>query len=124
MTYDALNRLTSLVDAVGTTAYTYAPAGQLTTENGPFASDTVTNLYWNRLRLKMNLQQPVGVWTNAFGYDLASRLGAVVTPAGEFDYEYLDALPSLLVKKKRRARKLLAQTAVKSAFTFAAKSVI
>src|SRR5262249_16321685 len=36
--YDPLNRLTNMVDAVGTTKYTYASGGQLLTEDGPFAS--------------------------------------------------------------------------------------
>lgn len=77
-----------MVDAVGTNQYTYSAAGQLLTEDGPWASDTVTNIYWNRLRVNMNLQQPSGMWTNQFGYDLAGRLWDVVSPAGEFDYEY------------------------------------
>jgi RHS repeat-associated protein len=97
--YDGLNRLTNMVDAVGTTVCTYTPAGQMLTEDGPFASDTVTNSYWNRLRADMDLQQPTGVWTNAFGYDYSRRLWWVTTQAGEFDYNYLDSLPSLLVKK-------------------------
>ena len=69
------------------------------TEDGPFASDTVTNTYWNRLRVNMDLQQPTGVWTNAFDYDLVRRLYSVVSPAGEFDYQYQDSLPSTLIKK-------------------------
>ncbi len=99
MQYDALNRLTNMVDGVGTTRYTYDAAGQLLTEDGPFASDTVTNIYWNRLRAKMNLQQPTGVWTNAFSYDITRRLFDVVSPAGEFDYQYPDSSASTLVEK-------------------------
>ena len=34
-------RLTGMVDAVGTTKYSYTAAGQLLTEDGPFNSDTV-----------------------------------------------------------------------------------
>jgi YD repeat-containing protein len=33
--YDALNRLTNMVDPFGTTAFGYTPAGQLQSENGP-----------------------------------------------------------------------------------------
>jgi len=55
-----------MVDAAGTTKYTYTVGGQLYTEDGPFASDTVTNTYNNRLRVGMDLQQPTGVWTNRF----------------------------------------------------------
>lgn len=99
MRYDALNRLTNMVDAVGTNKYTYSASGQLVTEDGPFDSDTVTNIYWNRLRVNMNLQQPTGVWTNAFGYDPAGRLWDVISPAGEFDYSYQDGSASRLVQK-------------------------
>jgi len=41
--YDALNRLTNMVDGVGTTLYAYTSGGQLLTEDSPFASNTVTN---------------------------------------------------------------------------------
>ena len=40
--YDVLNRLTNMVDASGTNQYTYTAGGQLWTEDGPWASDTVT----------------------------------------------------------------------------------
>jgi hypothetical protein len=60
--------------------------GQMATEDGPFASDTVTNYYNNRQRIGLGLQQPTGAWTNGFYYDAAKRLTAVVSPAGEFDY--------------------------------------
>ena len=62
-------------------------------------NDTVTNTYWNRLRVGMDLQQPTGLWTNQFTYDLARRLYSVASPAGEFDYEDRDSLPSTPVHK-------------------------
>jgi YD repeat-containing protein len=65
--YDALNRKTNMVDAVGTTAYAYTAGGQLWTEDGPFADDTVTNIYNNRLRTGLSLKQPTGSWTNGGG---------------------------------------------------------
>ena len=34
----------------------------------------VTNLYNNRMRVILGLEQPSGVWTNAFYYDSAKRL--------------------------------------------------
>src|SRR5580700_5601829 len=86
--YDALNRLTNMVDEVGTTVYAYTSAGQLYTEDGPFVDDTVTNIYLNHLRVGLGLQQPTGFWTNAFGYDAAKRLTNVTSPAGVFSYEY------------------------------------
>ena len=36
-----------MVDAVGATVYTYTAGNQLLTEDGPFASDTITNTYVN-----------------------------------------------------------------------------
>jgi len=43
--YDALDRRASMVDAAGTTVYPCTPGDQLLTEDGPWASDTVTNIY-------------------------------------------------------------------------------
>src|SRR5438094_460891 len=87
------------LDAVGTTVYGYTAGNQLLTEDGPFASDTVTNVYFSRVRTNLSLQQPTGVWTNAFGYDAAKRLTNVISPAGTFNYTYVSSLPSLLVRK-------------------------
>jgi len=63
-----------MVDGAGTTKYTYSAAGQLLIEDGPFASDTVTNAYSNRLRTTLSLQQPTSFWTNGFAYDSTKRL--------------------------------------------------
>jgi YD repeat-containing protein len=38
---DPLNRLTAIVDGVGTTLYGYDGAGQVLSEDGPWANDTV-----------------------------------------------------------------------------------
>ena len=86
--YDWLNRLTNMVDAAGTTKYGYTAGNQLLSEDGPFVSDTVTNLYVNRLRTALGLQQPTGQWTNGFGWDLAGRLTDVTSPAGAVDYTH------------------------------------
>src|SRR5205814_2888858 len=82
--YDWLNRLTNMVDASGTNKYTYTVGGLLYTEDGPFASDTVTNTYVNRLRTALSLQQATGAWTNGFIYDAAGRLTNVTSQAGSF----------------------------------------
>jgi len=87
--YDALSRLTNMVDGVGTTRYAYFAGGQLQSEDGPWANDTVTNGYVNRLRTSLGLQQPTGNWTNGFGYDSAKRLTNVTSQAGSFGYTYL-----------------------------------
>lgn len=51
--YDALNRLTNIVDGVGTTAYSYAMLGnglRTMTEDDPWASDEITVTNRGRLR--------------------------------------------------------------------------
>jgi RHS repeat-associated protein len=78
-----------MVDGIGTTKYTYSAGNQLLTEDGPFANDTVTNTYLNRLRTGLSLQQPTGVWTNGFAFDAARRLTNVISPAGSFVYQFV-----------------------------------
>ena len=97
--YDALNRVTNMVDAVGTTLYGYAVGGQLWTEDGPWSDDTVTNSFNNRLRVGMDLKQPTGVWTNKFTYDGSRRLTNVTSPAGAFGYQLASGAPSTLTVK-------------------------
>jgi RHS repeat-associated protein len=77
-----------MVDSVGTNVYAYTAGGELFTEDGPFANDTVTNTYANRLRVALGLQQPSGAWTNGFMYDAASRLTNVTSQAGAFGYNF------------------------------------
>jgi YD repeat-containing protein len=85
-----LIRLTNMVDAAGTTTYKYYAGGQLWTEDGPWADDTVTN-YYNaaRMRSGLGLRQPGSTfWTNGFTYDAAHRLATVISPAGTFTYTH------------------------------------
>jgi RHS repeat-associated protein len=87
--YDNMNRLTTMSDGVGTTTFTYTPAGQLASESGPWASDTVAYTYTNRLRSGLNLQQPnASAWVQNYGYDLAARMTGISSPAGTFAYTY------------------------------------
>ncbi|HLX70603.1 MAG TPA: RHS repeat-associated core domain-containing protein [Verrucomicrobiae bacterium] len=86
--YDALDRSTNMVDGVGTTAYSYDAAGQLLSEAGPWASDTVSYTYANRLRTALSLSQPSGSWSQSYGYDTARRLYSLVSPTGTFGYTY------------------------------------
>ncbi len=58
LSYDVLNRLTNMVDAVGTTIYSYDQIGQLLSESGPWGSDSVNYVYVNRLRTAMNISAP------------------------------------------------------------------
>src|SRR2546425_13282206 len=98
MGYDALNRLTSMIDAAGTTAYAYTSFGALQSEDGPWDYDTVTYSYTNQLRSSLSLSQPnASAWTVGYGYDAASRLQSIVAPAGTLSYQYTGA--GQIVKK-------------------------
>ena len=80
-----------MVDAAGTTKYTYYAGGLPNTEDGPWSSDTVTYTYNNRLRASLSLQQATGSWTNGFTWDAAHRLSKVSSTAGTFTNNYAGA---------------------------------
>ena len=91
LAYDPLNRLTAMVDGVGTTLYGYDGAGQVLSEDGPWANDTVSYTYANRLRMGLSVQAPNGApWSQSYGYDMARRLTGVSSPAGTFGYSRND----------------------------------
>lgn len=99
MSYDALNRVQTMVDGIGTTSYAFTSGGQLQSEDGPWASDTVTYTYQNRLRTGLNLQAPnASDWVQSYGYDGARRMGTLTSPAGTFSYTY-DPTAQMQVKK-------------------------
>ena len=80
-----MTRLTIPVDSAGTNNYSYHAGGLLYTEGGLWASDIVTNLYSDRLRTDLVLQQPTLTWTNKFAWDAAKRLNrldALLTVSG------------------------------------------
>jgi hypothetical protein len=77
-----------MVDAAGTTKYTYYAGGLLNSEDGPWSSDTVTYTYNNRLRASLSLQQPSGTWTNGYTWDATNRLSTETSSAGTFVYSY------------------------------------
>ncbi len=91
--YDAANRMTNMVDAVGTTKFTYTASGQLASEDGPWSSDTVSYIYnTSRQRQTMSVAQPDGsFWTQNYTYDAARRLKTTTSPAGPFLYDYQGA---------------------------------
>jgi RHS repeat-associated protein len=94
--YDALNRLTNMMDAMGTTAFGYTPAGQLQSENGPWASDSVTNAYAQGLRTALGLAQPGSSWSQTNFYDNVWRLQTLNSPAGSFGYTYNSTVSPLV----------------------------
>jgi hypothetical protein len=59
----------------------------------------VTNIYSNRLRVEMDLQQPTGLWTNTFAWDAAKRLTKVTSSAGSFSYQYEPSFPTRLISQ-------------------------
>ena len=91
-TYDELNRIVSMSDAAGSSAFTHqnfgAFQGALATEDGPWASDTVTYVYANRLPQSLTLAQPSGNWSEGYGYDGLLRLHTLTSAAGTFTYTY------------------------------------
>jgi RHS repeat-associated protein len=87
--YDALNRLTNMVDALGTTKFGYTAAGLLASEDSPWSNDTLSYTYQNRLRSSLSLLQPnASTWSQTYGYDAAKRLTNITSQAGSFGYEY------------------------------------
>jgi YD repeat-containing protein len=97
LAYDALNRLTNMVDGIGTTKYSYDGAGALLSEDGPFADDAVSYSYANRLRAGLILLQPNSdAWSQSYGYDDARRLSSITSPAGTFSYLYPDGIQNLV----------------------------
>ena len=76
-------------DGIGTTEFNYTPTGQLTSESGPWTSDTITYSYSDQLRMKLDLQQPNGSdWVQGYAYDAANRLQTTTSPVGTFGYTY------------------------------------
>ena len=83
--YDALYRLTNMVDAAGTTTNSYASNGQLATEKGPWTSDTVTLSYNSAgLRSSLSIAQPTSPGTqDACARRILSPLARRAFPLGE-----------------------------------------
>jgi len=75
LAYDGLDRLTNMLDGVGTTTFTWTDGDQLASETGPWADDTVSYAYTQRLRTGMNIAQPnASAWNTNFlyGYDAST----------------------------------------------------
>jgi RHS repeat-associated protein len=95
--FDPLNRLTNMVDATGTTTFTWtnfgAFMGALSAEDAPWSSyDTVSRIYTNRLLSEIRVTQPVGgTIVNTLGYDSQKRLKTIAAPEGTYTYHYAGA---------------------------------
>jgi RHS repeat-associated protein len=84
-TYDTANRLKTMIDPVGTTTFSYMTNGWLSSEDGPWANDTMTFSYTNLLRKSFTLQWPgQSALTETYAYDTARRLLSISSLAGNF----------------------------------------
>ena len=78
-----------MVDAVGTTTYSYDGVGQVLSENGPWPNDAVNYIYANHLRTEMSIEAPnADAWNQTYGYDPARRLTSTTSPVGSINYVY------------------------------------
>jgi RHS repeat-associated protein len=99
LAYDVLNHPTNMVDAVGTTRFTWDSVNELLSEDGPWANDTVSYTFNNRLRTGLSLLQPsASAWAQTYGYDVTRRMTNTASPAGAFGYAY-DATRQLQVAR-------------------------
>jgi hypothetical protein len=88
-----------MLDAVGTSGYSYDNVGQLLSEDGPWTNDVISYSYTARQRVSLSLQEPSGSpWNQSYAYDAARRLTNVTSTAGGFGYGY-DATRKMLVGK-------------------------
>jgi RHS repeat-associated protein len=87
--YDLLNRLTNMVDGIGSTVFAWTPGGQLASEDGPWSSDAVSYGYSHRLRSGLSLQQAsASPWQQSYAYEAYRRLTNVTSQAGAFGTQY------------------------------------
>jgi len=84
--------MTAMSDASGTTSFSYDAGNQLLSEDGPWADDTVTRSYTNRLRATLRVQSPNSSdWVQGYGYDSGKRLTSLNGPTGQFQWIYAGA---------------------------------
>lgn len=91
LAYDAVNPLTNMIDAAGTSAYTHYAGGFLKTEGGLWVNDTVTYNYHplvSGLLTNVTVSQPSGTYSATHGYDAAKRLSTATSTAGNFSCLY------------------------------------
>ena len=92
-TYDPLDRIQTMSNAVGSSTFSYQSLGAFTggllTEVEPWTSDTVTLTYGNGLVTNLNLSQPSGSVNQGYAYDRQLRLQSLASSlAGTFNFSY------------------------------------
>ena len=86
--YDALNRKTAMGDSIGTTTYAYDILGNLVTEDGPFANDT---LYYDYTPANQLAAITSSFYNVEYAYDTLGRLSTVIGAEGTNTYAYAAA---------------------------------
>jgi RHS repeat-associated protein len=89
--YDPYRRMTAMVDAAGTTAFSYNAGSLLTAIDGPWANDTLSLQHDAKGRMTgYTLERGQSV---SFNYDAFERLTQIGSGAGAFTYAYAGASP-------------------------------
>ena len=87
--YDVLNRLTNMVDGVGTTSWTYTSNSFPASETGPCRYNTaVAYLYNQQHRVNLGVTSTASTLNFSNIYDATWRLQSLVSPEGTFAYTY------------------------------------
>ena len=92
-TYDSLDRIATMVDAVGKSSFTYQNFGPfwsaLAGEDGPWLADGLSRTYYaNSLPHTYAVEDG---WSGSYGYDAMLRLHTLSSPAGTFTFELVQA---------------------------------
>lgn len=88
--------MVSMVDATGTSTFTYDTLGRVLTATAPGGTNTETYTYdklGNRATMKIN-----GTDTQTYTYDGLNRLDSLSSIAGNFDWIYSGTKPGLLAE--------------------------
>ncbi|RYF50944.1 MAG: hypothetical protein EOO38_04440 [Cytophagaceae bacterium] len=106
LTYDSLGRQKTISDSVGTTTVSYDNLGRLTSEDGPWANDTLTFNYGSRNELQSLIVGRDGTTNDAIAYTYNTAANILGTPAtvsatlgswgstGTFTYGYSGVVPT------------------------------
>ena len=90
LAYDPLNRCTQMVDAVGTTRWTYDARGRVTGEANPWDAPSASLRYDGAGRMT---QLVFGAWSMALSYDALGRVHALTAPEGAYSFgHYLNGI--------------------------------
>jgi RHS repeat-associated protein len=88
ITYNVLDKPTSMTDALGTSSFGYDVMGRLTSVDGPWTNDTINYSYDD-----LGRQSALGLSGSAianYGYDALDRLSTLTSGAGTWNYSYVD----------------------------------